>query len=343
MSVRFRRSRTVVQCDVCPGRPVLPTPDAHADTRRCVRCQGQDRWLPLPHPDDHLCAVCRRECPGCRALTAEENTLCLDCRGRCRVCRGERPPRPVGEPVRIGVGERKDGTFRKYEKVYWPQTWDRDLCDACAAPPRHPLRAALAALPEKLIRACGGTAPRRAVETIEAELAFRTPVQLAERIERRWWGGWASRPLQRKSDGADEGYGPDDVAVWLVAPHPCRARCEDGWQPDDPGRLCPVCRGASARRLAERDDDEDGYPEQRAQREAAATGADRTVARAVAARPPQPECEGRGGTCGRPAAAGHTRCPACLGWPWCGCGRRRYDPSRNRECRNCREPELPPA
>jgi hypothetical protein len=63
-----RKELDLVRCDACPDRPVLPTV-GEINTSRCIRCQGKDRTLPTPHPEGHLCAVCRRECPDCGALT----------------------------------------------------------------------------------------------------------------------------------------------------------------------------------------------------------------------------------------------------------------------------------
>ncbi|WP_244409929.1 hypothetical protein [Streptomyces albofaciens] len=143
------------------GRPVLSTHREETDTRRCVRCQGEHRWLALPHPEDHLCAVCRRECPGCQAPTSD-GERCRACRDRCRTCAGPLPQRPeyASGITHVEPGKRKDRR-RKWARTYFPRSWDRDQCDACqtAASAKDPLRAVLAALPDKLVLACGGGVP----------------------------------------------------------------------------------------------------------------------------------------------------------------------------------------
>ncbi|WP_165953792.1 hypothetical protein [Streptomyces sp. 8K308] len=192
----------------------------------------------------------------------------------------------LGVPMHPGV--------LAYDKVFFPRSWEEGLCDGCrtAATSADPVRRVLAALPEKLLLACGRTAPPTVVATIRAELAHHTPGQLAERIERRWYGSWNSRPLTRESDNRQDGYGPDDVAVWLLAPHPCRARCDDGWDPANSDRRCPHCATTPASEWPE-DDQGDG--------DDAGTGgpADRSLAEALAHRPIL-ECEGNDGSCGRP-------------------------------------------
>ncbi|MGW6916398.1 hypothetical protein ACWGB8_21620 [Kitasatospora sp. NPDC054939] len=124
----------------------------------------------------------------------------------------------------------------------------------------NPVAKVLAALPAALMRACGGSADALVRETVYEELQRLAPEVLIARIERRWWTFWSHRPLRVPRSEADQGYGPDDVAYWLVLPHPCReAQCEDGWLLDDSG-VCPVCRPAG-RMVPETVDWE---PEQRA-------------------------------------------------------------------------------
>ncbi|UJB44874.1 hypothetical protein [Streptomyces sp. A1-5] len=335
MSVRFdaNRERAIVRCDQCPGQPTLPTHREETDPRRCVRCQGEHRWLPQPHPEDHLCQVCRRECPTCQAPT-RDGQRCRTCRGMCRTCSTPLPDRgsPADQVVHVAPQRRKDHRHR-WALTFFPRTWDWDQCDACqdAGTAGDPVRAVLAALPDKVIRACGGAVPPTVMDTIHTELQNRTPRQLAARVERRWWGSWAGRPLQRAAEANQEGYRPDDVAVWLLAPTVCAGRCEDGWRlADQPGRddaPCTVCRGG--RLLAPRrepDDAEELEP---------GSAANRTTAEAVAYRPPMRECTGQDGACGVPVAAPHTRCPACADWPWCACHRRRYDPHKTTACSAC--------
>ncbi|WP_372412000.1 hypothetical protein [Streptomyces luteireticuli] len=232
--------------------------------------------------------------------------------------------------------KRKDRK-RRWNQHFFPQTALRDQCDACLAQAgsRDPLRAVLAAFPDPLLRACEGVLPPSAVATIRDELQYRTVRQLTDRIERRWWTSWSSRPLQRPAVEKQEGYGPDDVVLWLLAPSECRGGCEDGFAPDRPDAPCTVCRGttqppgptpadtaASSGRW--------GRPAE----PAVAAAADRTPEEAVAHRPPMTECTGRGGTCGVPVTTPYTQCPACLNWPRCACGRH-YDPTQHTACTTC--------
>ncbi|MQS01333.1 hypothetical protein FNX44_005475 [Streptomyces sp. OF1] len=331
--MRYQRNRIVVRCDSCPGQPILSTATA-VDLNLCVRCQGEERRLPWPHPEDHLCAPCRRECPECRAPSPKGGT-CLACQGVCWSCRAPLPVRPVGE-VEIKEPRSGRGGASQWSRAFFPRSWGNDLCDACREGERSadPVRAVLAAFPPKLLSACGGTAPPAAVSSIRVQLQQYTVAQLAARVERRWWGGWASRPLSRKATDTQDGYGPDDVALALISPPACPARCDDGWVPGDPDRPCPACL---ARRAQERDGEEEPQREAFYRDAARAPGpapAARTTAEALAHRPPLRECEGRGGTCGVPVADPYTQCPACSDWPTCACGRR-YDPSRGTACPTC--------
>lgn len=246
--------KTIVRCPTCPDHPVLNAPE-ETDTRRCIRCQGEHRRLREPHPSDHLCDVCRSECPRCDAPAGPGlGGLCRACSGRCRDCGGPLPSRAndttvVTAPPRTG-GDRT--------RVLFPSTWTKSLCDACLrsrSDGRGPDREqqVTRALPPKLLRACGGHAPARAVHVIRAELDRVGVRRLTDRVERRWWQQWSDRPLRRAADDDTEGYGPDDVAVWLVVPSACRGGCEDGWLPDNPDEPCPVCRPRTAyRATAER-------------------------------------------------------------------------------------------
>ncbi|MCF3105428.1 hypothetical protein IPZ58_28120 [Streptomyces roseoverticillatus] len=313
---------------MCPGRPVLPTPNEDVNPAKCIRCQGDDRWLPVPHPGDHLCGVCRRECPQCQALTPQGG-LCLTCQGKCRTCRGPLPERSA--EVRVVKPEDRKDRKRRWSRHYFPHTAGRDRCDACLSQGRShdPVRAVLAAVPDPLVRACRGGLPSAAVTVIHEQLQYRTPRQLRERMERRWWGSWASRPLNRKSDEKQEGYRAEDVIVWLLAASPCPGGCEDGFHPDNPDRLCSVCQGSTrpptptTTTISART-----HP-------APAHAADRSTAEAVAYRPPMTECTGKAGSCGVPVAAPYTQCPECLNWPRCVCGSRRFDPAQSTACRTC--------
>ncbi|MGI5340729.1 hypothetical protein ACQEVS_26700 [Streptomyces sp. CA-181903] len=324
--IRRRHGNAFVCCDLCPGRPVLPTPNDEVNPAKCIRCQGDYRWLPVPHPEDHLCDVCRRECPDCQAPSATGGR-CLTCQGRCRTCQGSLPERDF--TVHAVEPEARKDRKRRWRRHFYPHTAGRDRCDRCLeqAGSRDPLRAVLAAVPDRLLRACGGAYPPEAMRTIWAQLDHRTARQLVERVERRWWTSWSNRPLRRDADERRDGYGPDDVVLWLLAPAGCYAACEDGFDPDDPDLPCPACRGHAA------------LPGPSATRgepaEDPSRTADRTPAEAVAHRPPMTECTGRDGACGVPVTAPYRQCPACLDWPLCACGYRRYDPARATACPAC--------
>ncbi|GLV79927.1 hypothetical protein Shyhy02_79270 [Streptomyces hygroscopicus subsp. hygroscopicus] len=143
----------------------------------------------------------------------------------------------------------------------------------------------------------------------------------------------------QRGDRDDDPLG--DVAVWLLAPTLCAGRCEDGWHPAPPERPaeddqpCSFCRGGwllPRRGSSPHNGDNDQYGDEQGQVQSRA--ADRTPAQAVVYRPPHRECEGRGGTCGRPVADPYAQCPTCLGWPRCGCGAL-YDPNEGDACRTC--------
>ncbi|MBB5109205.1 hypothetical protein [Streptomyces spectabilis] len=223
-------------------------------------------------------------------------------------------------------------------KTFYERTWDRDQCAECrrASVGSDALRAVLASLPPKLVRACGGGVSHEVISCIRDQLSYVPVAVLQARIDRRWWGRWATSPLQREAEGNREAYRPDDVALWLVEPTSCANRCEDGWlmasaqEPGADDRPCPVCAEVRAAVLAEsaREDDFDDVDS------SGGAKSDRTVAEAVAHRS-FAECSGSGGSCGAPVRAPHTQCPACLDWPWCGCGRRRFDPAVSEVCVAC--------
>ncbi|MGW7521804.1 hypothetical protein ACWGJ2_40190 [Streptomyces sp. NPDC054796] len=324
MSLQQRGKQTVVRCDSCDGHPVLPTPVADIDTRKCIRCQGERRWLPVPHPENHLCSPCSRECPECQA-PSPKGGRCLKCQQRCRLCGGQLPA--PGTEEETDTTTPRSGTRRLY-----PQTWDQDLCPSCKKirEAGDPIRAVLAALPTKLLRECDRGIPPTVIDTIRHELGDRSVQELCERIERRWWNHWSTRPLYRDADIRQPGHTPYDIAARLIAPADCPSRCEDGWQRHDPDRLCPQCRGEGNPARTHAPDTGSAAQEEPENEETAPHG------------PPAVECEGRGGACGRPAAPGHDQCPACLGWPWCVCNRIRHDPQYS-ACRLCRAPGPAPA
>ncbi|GAA1553479.1 hypothetical protein GCM10009731_04590 [Streptomyces globosus] len=240
-----------VRCSDCPGKPVLPT-RCEIDIRRCVRCQGKRRWLPVPHPLDHLCRWCRSECPGCGAPSPAGSDmpgeLCLSCSGRCRLCSEPVPERPAMEPVVIPPKPQRPGSrdrANKWPRILLPAPALADLCDACRARgSRDPVQTVLKALPEPVVRACHGRLPAFLLEAIRAELAHRSPAQLADRVERRWWNYWSNQPLRQDPTPRTPGHSPEHVAYWLISPTDCPVRCEDGFQPLDPAVPCATCHPA---------------------------------------------------------------------------------------------------
>ncbi|MDI6413148.1 hypothetical protein QLX52_30540 [Streptomyces albus] len=333
------RNRPVVRCGTCPGAPVLATHNPQHKDYLCVRCQdheGKGRALEVPHPPDHLCAVCRLECPSCQAPTPDGQP-CRSCRRICRTCSTPLPELPAPRPTVIEPQDRKDRR-RRWKQHFYDRPALREQCDSCrqAADAHDPVGTVLAALPEKVVRACHGRIPATVIDTVRTELNTRTPHQLTARIERRWWKNWAHQRLHRDPDDMHEGWTPDNIALWLVTPTPCAGRCEDGWHPahdpDQDDTPCPTCQGGRllANRTSYDDDTDDGNTER------ASTAADRSLTEAVTYRATTRECTGRDGACGVPVAAPYDQCPACAGWPYCPtCQHRRYNPDQATACQVC--------
>ncbi|WP_030272957.1 hypothetical protein [Streptomyces sp. NRRL B-24484] len=96
------------------------------------------------------------------------------------------------------------------------------------------------AYPSVLLAVLGqhGGIPQAMRESILRQLheGHRSPAELRERIERRWWSTYSHLPAGDIAERADE------IALALVAAPPCSiARCEDGWHLDA-DRGCPQCR-----------------------------------------------------------------------------------------------------
>lgn len=153
------------------------------------------------------------------------------------------------EPVVIPPKPRRPGSrdrASRRPRILLPDPGLADLCEACRTRgSRDPVQTVLKALPEPVIRACGGRLPALLLETVRAELAHRSPAQLAERAERRWWTYWSNQPLRQKPTKHNPGHSPDHVAYWLISPTYCPEHCEDGFQPHDPAVPCTTCRPAS--------------------------------------------------------------------------------------------------
>ncbi|WP_407913251.1 hypothetical protein [Kitasatospora sp. NE20-6] len=82
-----------------------------------------------------------------------------------------------------------------------------------------------------------GGVPHTVRTVIAGQLRVRTADQLRERIERRWFGGFAHLPAPELLERAD------DIAMQLVGAPGCEVslRCEDGWLLDQDAN-CMWCR-----------------------------------------------------------------------------------------------------
>ncbi|MFD6417310.1 hypothetical protein [Streptomyces sp. NPDC060194] len=130
-------------------------------------------------------------------------------------------------------------------------------------PGGEPVAFVLRRMPHPLLDAMAGRVPAAVHATIRAELAHRTPQQLSDRVERRWYGRWAHALRARDEEGRLV-RGPDEIAVQLVAPGPCPApACEDGVVLGT-DRTCPRC----ARPEHRADPAPPPRPDDRARREA---------------------------------------------------------------------------
>ncbi|MGW2255153.1 hypothetical protein ACWCXH_33950 [Kitasatospora sp. NPDC001660] len=211
-------------CETCPSAPVIEVykitdpAGSLGETRtdRCLRCQ--ERRLPLPHPTDHLCGVCRTECVVCRAPVGSSSPtkagdservrggLCRRCRGLCRTCDA-----PTTQAI---------------------------CADCLTSAHADPMTLVMLSFPNGLISLCGGQLHANVVAVVRAELSRIPARRLIERIERRWWRTWAHLRL---TYGADDIHTPDECAYHLVVPSRCAdPDCEDGWL-SDADKNCPRC------------------------------------------------------------------------------------------------------
>ncbi|MEV6424701.1 hypothetical protein AB0M67_34185, partial [Streptomyces sp. NPDC051662] len=78
-------------------------------------------------------------------------------------------------------------------------------------------------------------------QTVLAELTRRTPQQLTDRVERRWYGRWA-RALRDKDEDGRLRWSADEIALQLLASAACPvAQCEDGMLHNS-DQACQQCR-----------------------------------------------------------------------------------------------------
>lgn len=236
------------------------------------------------------------------------------------------PPEPA--PVRPPAPRRRGKRPVHRERVFVPRSTEEGQCADCLGAKENtgdPLRMVLAALPARVVRACpDGLVPQQVIATIRQELHHHPPQHLVERVAGRWTRRLAHTRIQRTEEDADS-LPADRILTDLVAPGPCAARCNDGWQWDTDLRCphCPPPPRPAPKEPADDTDHQDAVPIGPAQR---------TPAEAVTWRPPSTECDGRAGMCGVPVSPPYTTCPSCSGWPTCRCGTR-YDPDRG--CRTC--------
>lgn len=235
----MRIGTDIVRCTDCPTHPVLPTASP-IDQRRCARCQGPHRWLPVPHPEDHLCPHCRAECAECGTQLPLDSTgcLCRACNGSCHRC-GNRLPQSALQTAsavypRAAVGVQLHGL----------------LCDACLSY-REQYAGLLAALPNALATHFISADVHRLIET---QLTTRSFGQLRRRIDRRWYSRFSANPISypgsgrppvyvvRDENGERTTHSMDELLTWLIQPSSCTARCEDGWHPDNPDQACLTCQ-----------------------------------------------------------------------------------------------------
>ncbi|MET9295305.1 hypothetical protein [Streptomyces sp. NPDC003077] len=215
-----------------PHRP-SPTPPAlsatsvgpheeHCDVAMCCRCQSR-RWATYVGAE-RLCGLCASCCVGCGRLPSRHlgglpDGLCATCRGRCRRC-----------------ARALDRDAREREEAE---------CGRCRKPParpgRDPVGFVLRALPRPLLSALGGRLPPVVVRTVQDELARRSPQQLFDRIERRWYGRWSHALGETDEETGLPRWTPEDLACRLVARGSCTvAGCEDGVLIES-DQVCPAC------------------------------------------------------------------------------------------------------
>jgi len=108
---------------------------------------------------------------------------------------------------------------------------------------QHPGAWVAEGFPTPLLTALKGLGgiPHGVRPVILSELERRSPSELRERIERRWYLRYSNLTGPEITDRADE------IAIALVQPSGCpEPRCEDGWLLDS-GSSCGLCRPSRSR------------------------------------------------------------------------------------------------
>lgn len=194
----------------------------NCDNALCCRCQSRPWTTHLGV--ERLCGLCAACCQMCGRLPARHldglpDGVCATCRGECQRCR-----------------RRLDAESVEHHKT---ECSDCRLVHARPGPDR--IQFVLRAMPRLLLNALHHRLPAVILQVTDAELYRRSPQQLYDRIERRWYGRWSHALGEIDAETGRNRWSPDDIAYQLVAPGPCSAPdCEDGLiQGTD--RACPAC------------------------------------------------------------------------------------------------------
>lgn len=191
------------------GRSSEADHDAHCKSHLCCRCQTRAWDAYVGH--ERLCSMCAKCCRNCGRRPASHldglpNGLCAPCRGECQRC-----------------GRRLSDAEMEAERAE---------CASCShpltRPGRDPVAFVLGRMPRPLMDAMHGRVPADVYQTVLAELGRRSPQQLTDRVERRWYLRWAHALRERDEDNRPR-WSADEIALQLVAPAACPvADCEDG-------------------------------------------------------------------------------------------------------------------
>ncbi|MER5883677.1 hypothetical protein ABT160_07600 [Streptomyces sp. NPDC001941] len=178
------------------------------DLSMCSRCQSR-RYVTSTR-DERLCGPCASCCTACgrppaAAVEGLHGGMCAQCQGLCELCL--KPVPPDGRPCPCLEWRRGPGG----DPVHF-------VCQGYPAALRNALHGRFpVAVREQILQ-----------QLDERHYAHRSASQLLTRIRRRWYERW-EKIFHSRADLDDIRWGPDDIAVQLVAPGPCHiAQCEDG-------------------------------------------------------------------------------------------------------------------